>query len=408
MRLKRLLSIGLTAIFAVLLAMTVGPIQAAAPPGPFFNGFEKNLDGWYDTTSPGPFPNTGFGKIARQLSGYTNAGGYASGISSAAGHWHARVTGDCNFDCPGPKTTWGGYTSVFPQGGYRTQLDVYLDVNWAANHPDARFDFSSAINTNAPTNPPTFDRDFVFNVGTQLLGPPHFRIQSSTNAGRSGANPNVDCPDPSLPPNYCRLPLTIATSGWYTFRHTFRDGGDGYLDVDFDVFVLGNSTPMAHWTIDGQHDPFSDPMSLIGGNRYGLFANEEIPDLAIDNSLRTGLCHNGGGDGDVEDKDSGKHGHAHFNGNACEGSTQGGDVEESDQSSGDNFKSDSVSSATFTQDENSQTLTMIGTGTHNGLPVAYTMVSVDNGTLGPALFSLVLSDGYALTGPVINGTVTIQ
>ena len=398
-------------VLSMLTALVVAPVQvqAAAPPGPYFNGFEKNLDGWYDSTSPGPFPNTGFGLITRQMSDYTNGGGYADGIDSAAGNWHARVTGDCTPDCPGPKTTWGGYTSVFPQGGYRTQLDMYLDVSWAASHPDARFDFSSAINTNAPTNPPTFRRDFVFNVGTQLpLDPAHFRIQSSTNAGRTGANPNFPCPDPSAPPNYCRLPLIITTSGWYTFRHTFRDGGDGYLDVDFDVFALGSSTPLAHWTIDGLHDPFSDPMSQVGGNRYGLFANEEIPDLAIDNSLRTGLCRSGSGDGDVEDKDSGKHGHAHFNGKGCEGGSQGGDVEESDQNSGDNFQSDSVSSAIFTQDESSQTLTMVGTGTHNGLPVAFSVVSVDNGTLAPALFSLVLSDGYVITGTVVNGTVTIQ
>ena len=53
-------------------------------------------------------------------------------------------------------------------------------------------------------------------------------------------------------------------------------------------------------------------------------------------------------------------------------------------------------------------MTMIGMGTHNGLPVAFTMVAVDNGTLGPALFSLVLSDGYVITGTVVSGTVTIQ
>lgn len=399
----------------VALAVTVAPVQAAAPPGPFFNGFEKNLDGWFDSTSPGPFPNTGSGLITRQMSGFTNGpGGYASGIQSAAGQWHARVTGDCNFNCPGPKTTWGGYSSVFPQGGYRTQLDIYFDVAWAANHPDARFDFSSAINSNAPTNPPTFRRDFVFNVSTkdplENPGDPEgFRIQSSTNANRSGANANFPCPAPSnMPYNSCRPPAFITSSGWYTFRHTFRDGGDGYLDVDFDIFALGSSTPLAHWTIDGFHDPFSDPMSDVGGNRYGLFAIEEIPDLAIDNSLRTGLCRSGGGDGDVEDKDSGRHGHAHFNGNGCEGGAQGGDVEESDQNSGDNFQSGSVDSATFTQDENSQTLTMVGTGTHNGLPVAFTMIAVDNGGLAPGVFSLVLSDGYTLSGPVLNGVVTIQ
>jgi hypothetical protein len=396
-------------VISLLVALTASPapiVQAAAPPGPFFNGFEKNLDGWFDSTSPGPFPNTGAGFITRQMSGYTNGpGGYASAIQSAAGHWHARVSGDCNFDCSGPKTTWGGY---------RTQLDIYFNVAWAANHPDARFDFSSAINTNDPTNPPTFRRDFVFNVSTKdplenPTDPAGFRIQSSTNAGRSGANPNFPCPDPSnVPYNSCRPPAFITSSGWYTFRHTFRDGGDGYLDVDFDIFALGSSTPLAHWTIDGVHDPFSDPMSMVGGNRYGLFANEEIPDLAIDNSLRTGLCRSGDGEGDVQDNEHGHNGHEKFHGNACEGGDQGGDVEHSDQNSGDNFHSDSVQSSTFTQDENSQTLTMVGTGTHNGLPVAFTMVAVDNGSLGPGLYSLVLSDGYTIVGTVINGVVSIQ
>src|SRR2546426_3646587 len=39
-------------------------------------------------------------------------------------------------------------------------------------------------------------------------------------------------------------------------------------------------------------------MSMVGGNWYGWFSTEEIPDLAIDNSLRTGLCHNGDGEPD--------------------------------------------------------------------------------------------------------------
>ena len=45
---------------------------------------------------------------------------------------------------------------------------------------------------------------------------------------------------------------------------------------------------------------FADPMSAVG-NRYDWFSDDEVPDLAIDNRLRTGLCRSGGGDGDVED-----------------------------------------------------------------------------------------------------------
>jgi hypothetical protein len=372
--------------------------HAEAPPGPYFNGFEKNTNGWFDLS------NGHFGHIARQPSGYTNGGGYADGINSAAGHWHARLSGDpCstppNQDCAGPNTNWGGYSSTFPPGGYLTQVDIYLDVNWAAAHDDVRFDWSSAINDNKGN----FRRDFVFNVGTQLpLQSPHFIIQSSTNAFRSGANPNAPCPNPAAPPNSCRPPVIITTSGWYTFRHTFHDDGSGFLAVDFDIFPLGSSVPIMHQTIDS--NPF-DPMSMVGGNRYGWFANEEIPDLAIDNSLRVGLCESADGDGDVQGNDSSK-GHFHFHKNTCENS--GDDVEEDDANSGAHFQSTAINSATFVPDDNSETATIIGTGLHNGVPVGFTMVPVDNQGLAPAAYTLILTDGYVITGYVITGGIVLQ
>src|SRR5437762_1160245 len=93
-------------------------IQANAPPGSFFNGFEKNTNGWFDST------NGGAGTITRRPSGYSNGGGYADGIASASGKWHARLTGEppCtqsqSESCSGPFTRWGGYSSTFPPGGY--------------------------------------------------------------------------------------------------------------------------------------------------------------------------------------------------------------------------------------------------------------------------------------------------
>jgi hypothetical protein len=187
--------------------------------------------------------------------------------------------------CFGPLTHWGGYNQMFPIGGYRTQIDIYLDVTWAASHPDARFDFSSAIN-NSTTGGDL--RDFVFNAGTNPAGDTSasgFYINASTNATRSGANPENPCPNPgpsSMPSNPCRTPVHITTSGWYTFRHTFRDDA-GFLAVDMDIRNSGGGT-VKSWTIHS-----GDAMSTVGGNRYGWFANEEIPDLAIDNSQRTGL-----------------------------------------------------------------------------------------------------------------------
>jgi hypothetical protein len=273
---------GTVLALALTLVVAISPLvaHADAPPGPYFNGFEGNTSSWFDLS------NGGTGTIARQPSGYTNAGGYASGISSATGGWHARISGSpCltppSQDCEGPFTRWGGYSSTFPVGGYRTQIAIYLDVSWAATHPDARFDFSSAVTRSDGT----FLRDFAFNAGTNRTtdpGPAGFFVNASTNAFRSGAFPENTCPSPSGSPNVCRTPVHITTSGWYTFRHTFLND-NGSLEVDMDILNSSGGS-VASWTIHS-----GDAMSTVGGNRYGWFVNDEIPDLAIDNSQRTGL-----------------------------------------------------------------------------------------------------------------------
>jgi hypothetical protein len=145
-------------------------------------------------------------------------------------------------------------------------------------------------------------------------------------------------------------------------------------------------------------------MSTVGGNRYGWIVMDEIPDLPIDNSLRTGLCHEGDGDGDVEGSDSHK-AHMHFHKNTCDGSND--DMEEDDDS-GSHFQSTAINSATFVPDEDSETATIIGTGLHNGLPVGFTMVAVDNQGLAPSVYTLILTDGYVFTGNVISGGIALQ
>jgi len=377
---------------AMALLVAMGSFtRAAAPPGPYFNGFEHNTNGWFNGVDRA---------IVREPSTYMNGvGGYANGIQSADGNWHARLPAltSCMQNCDGPFTNWGGYSSMFPPGGYFTQLDIYLDTAWAAMHPDVRFDWISAINDNTGA----FLRDFVFNVGTLPTG---FIIQTSTNSTRSGANPNVPCPDPKIQPNTCRPPTTISASGWYSFRHTFRDQA-GTLAVDFDIFAHGSNTPIAHQTI------YADPISIVGGNRYGGFSNEEIPDLAIDNSLRTGVCRQGDGDGEVDDEQSGNMRHVHFHKkSSCENpnDTQDDNVQSFDENSGSHFESNAFTSSTYSFDENSETITILGTGSHDGLPVGFTMVAVDNSNLVPAVFTLILTDGYIITGNVTNGTVVLQ
>ena len=259
------------AIVSAIALLAVVWVGADAPPGPYFNGFETNTAGW--------FPNSG-STITRQPSGYTNGGGYADGVPSATDSWHARLGLDpspsvCASGAgpqqvyTGPYTNWGGYSSIFPPGGYQTGVDVYLDVAWAAAHLDKRFDWSSAINNTSGQH----RRDFVFNVGTEPTG---FVISGSNNATRCGA----------FPANPGRTPVHIAVSGWYTFEHTFAGVAGGPLTVMMRLVHKMSAATVGTWILT---DPTDIIGVTVGGNRYGWFVQNEIDDLAIDNSFRTGI-----------------------------------------------------------------------------------------------------------------------
>jgi len=265
------------------------PVMQMADPAPsrtWTNDFENPGD---DTPAGGWYPNLP-ATITRTPSGA--AATYASGIQSASGSWHARLSPNdvcpkvpASFACSGPYTYWGkssGFNPVFPDGGYVTEIDIYLDVPWmtgdATTRSDTRFDWSSSIDDQFAV----FRRDFVFNAGTPLTSSetgssPGYYVNASTNAFRSGAFPENTCPSPSTPPNYCRAPVKINESGWYIFQHYFHlttIGSNTYLAVDMSVRRL-NGSIVASWTIYDQED-----VAGFGGDRYGWFVINEIQDLA--------------------------------------------------------------------------------------------------------------------------------
>jgi len=260
----------LTAIGTALLLAAGVMIPAGAAPAPtYFQGFESDTAGWIDN-----------GGSVERVASPSASSGYANPVNAASGSYLARLRlDDCYTipsgggpvkQCDGAFTRWGGYnggstTGVpLPAGGYTTQIDIYLDTDWAKAHPDTRFDFSSAINDETGN----FLRDFVFNVGTDSTG---FVISASNNARRD-----------STDPYHATNRQNINSSGWYTFRHTFhKDSSNTYLVVDMDISPKGGSS-VAQWTLPSVQD--MNP----GCNRYGWFVNQEIPDLPIDNTQMTG------------------------------------------------------------------------------------------------------------------------
>jgi hypothetical protein len=270
-RLLRPAVVPLIAATALLVLFVPSSAVAAPPPGPYFNGFETNTAGWFNNSGA---------TITRVPSGYVSTVPYASGIASASGSFHARLGIDpspdsCTFGggiAPiyyGPYTNWGGYSSIFPTGGYTTKLDIYLDVTWAQTHLDKRFDWSSAINNTTGQH----RRDFVFNAGTNALG---FVISGGNNANRCGANPA----DPG------HTPVQVTVSGWYTFEHTFTGVAGGPLVVVMRLINKSTSAVVGTWIRSDSSDIIG---VTVGGNRYGWFVQNEIDDLAIDNSERTGI-----------------------------------------------------------------------------------------------------------------------
>ena len=228
---------------AVVFMFSAIPVLAAIH---YFQGFEVDTYDW---------------------SGVTRVGSGASGVTSAAGDFHAQADTVAAPNTTSDFTKFGGYESTFPAGGYTTSIDVYLNVD-AGNPNDTRFDWSSAINKPDGTH----RRDFVFNAGfyndSDATGTgPRFVINASTNATRSGAFPKNSGS------------FTIPTTGWYTLEHHFRNAGLGVLAVDLSISTLAGA-PLKTWTLS---DPTDIIGSTVGGHRYGWIVIQEFPILVIDN-----------------------------------------------------------------------------------------------------------------------------
>jgi hypothetical protein len=141
-----------------------------------------------------------------------------------------------------------------------------------------------------------------------------------------------------------------------------------------------------------------------GGEAVGTLGHGFLFDnLSYASSQRE--CRKGHGDGDFEDDHGHRH-HASFHHDDCDNDR--GHFEDDDRDSGKHFESTSTDSATYTSTADGTTLTMIGTGLDDGLPVGFTMVAVDHGTTAPAIYSMTLTNGRTFTGTLVSGVLELQ
>ena len=80
------------------------------------------------------------------------------------------------------------------------------------------------------------------------------------------------------------MPLEITESGWYTFKHEFKNDG-GVLAVEMNVIPRGGQS-VATWTLRTETDAIGGELGEVGGNRYAWLVNNDFEGLALDNITR--------------------------------------------------------------------------------------------------------------------------
>lgn len=224
---------------------------AYAPPEPFFNGLEDDQAGL---------------DADEQFMTVTRAPSGTGGVASAAGDFHA-VAAPTDFGAPDGYvfSRLGGYGTDFPNGGFTTSVDVYLDPSMSPPEQDLRLDWSVAINKPDGNH----QRDFIFHIGTD--GDGGFVASASNNAPGWPANPSAS-------------PHAFTGGGWYTLLHEFNDVG-GVLSVDMSL-LDDSGTVLATWT---RSDPSDVIGGTVGGNRYGWLVTNDFAELHMDNLRRSGV-----------------------------------------------------------------------------------------------------------------------
>src|SRR5205823_5821059 len=152
----------------------------------------------------------------------------------------------------------------------------------------------------------------------------------------------------------------------------------------------------------GDFQVFSGP---IGGVLFDLIdvvrAYDFVPGAGQGGG---GACHEADGDGHIAGERSGT-AHFHFDADACEGDGDVEGVDAKDPGSNMDFHSTQFLSVAF--DDVVHTMTIVGIGVNNGVPVTFTAVAVDNGATALDTFSLTLSDGYTNAGNLLDGAITL-
>lgn len=209
--------------------------------------------------------------------------------------------------------------------------------------------------------------------------------------------------------------ITLTYPGSTQVTGSYTATAPGLITINVPVGTVKEPDPLnsllysvttASMTLNGNAEAVPNFFGAgIGGNFFNLV--DVAPAYDFNPAAPTPpfqTCHEADGDGNVNGRNSGS-AHFHFDRDACERDGGTESVDEQDPGSGTDFHSTSITAATF--DDVAHTVTIVGDGANARRPVSFTMLGVDNGSL-PGFFSLVLSDGYAVSGALLSGSIQLR
>ena len=214
---------------------------------------------------------------------------------------------------------------------------------------------------------------------------PHVITYPEPGLGGSAENGSVKCPSAPSASNPCTLTINVnvADVGKPTSSSLLEEVGSYSFA----------SAHQSGATTNAQAEADDVPLEIDGVCCYNTRPQPPQPPV----------CRQANGNGHVPAKNSGE---AAFNFHQDTCALQPPSVAFSDMNSGVNFQSTQLTSATY--DDAAHTVTIMGTGTDNGLPATFTIVATDSTLIPPGMLSITLSDGYINNGSLLDGSIQLQ
>jgi len=214
---------------------------------------------------------------------------------------------------------------------------------------------------------------------------PHVITYPELGLGGSRENGSINCPSVPSASNPCTLTINVnvADVGHPTSSSLLEEVGSYSFA----------SAHQSGATTNAQAEADNVPLEVDGVCCYNTRPQAPQPPL----------CRQANGNGHVPGKNSGE---AAFNFHQDDCDLKPASVAFSDPNSGVNFQSAQMTSVTY--DDVGHTVTIVGTGTDNGLAMAFTIVATDSTLMPPGMFSITLSDGYINNGSLLDGSIQLQ